>query len=80
MLYEVITTRIWSYSPSSGSAPQEVEVGFKINDGVAGVDHVDTLWVHSDQAVNSPFPVVFYFHYVENPAHLMVDKDTISFT
>lgn len=72
--------RIQTYTPTSGSAPQEVEVGFKINNGTNGFDYFDTIWVYSDQAVNSPFPVVFQFHYVENPAFLMVDKDTIKFT
>jgi hypothetical protein len=73
------SSRLWSWTPGSGTAPQEVLVDFKINDGTSGHDYWDTLWVYSNEAVNSPFPVVFMFHYVDNPAYLTVDKDTIKF-
>ncbi|MCK4632856.1 MAG: hypothetical protein KAT79_06260, partial [candidate division Zixibacteria bacterium] len=72
--------RILSVTPISGTAPQVLDVGFKIIGGAAGDDFYDTLWIHSDDAVNSPFPVVFQFHYVDDPAVLQVDKDTVRFS
>lgn len=69
--------RIFTLNPSSGTAPQVVEVGFKVTGGEAGVDYHDTLWVYSNEAINSPFAVVFLFHYVENPAELYLTRDTI---
>jgi len=71
------STRIFTLNPSSGTAPQTVEVGFKITGGEAGVDYCDTLWVYSNEAINSPFPVVFLFHYIENPAELYLTRDSI---
>jgi hypothetical protein len=69
--------RIFTLNPSSGTAPQVVVVGFKVIGGQAGVDYYDTLWVYSNEAINSPFPVVFVFHYVDNPAQLFVNADTV---
>ncbi len=66
-------TRIFTLSPDSGTAPQVVEVGFKVTSGQPGMDYYDTLWVYSNEAINSPFPVEFVFHYVENPANLFVN-------
>jgi hypothetical protein len=71
------STRIFTLNPSSGTAPQVVEVGFKIIGGQAGEDYYDTLWVFSNQAINSPFPVVFLFHYVDDPAELYLSRDSI---
>jgi len=71
--------RLFTLTPSSGVAPQDVEVGFKITGGTAGVDYYDTLWVYSNEAINSPVPVVFVMHYVDDPAVLHPGKDTIRF-
>jgi len=71
------STRIFTLNPPSGTAPQVVEVGFKIMGGQSGVDYYDTLWVYSNEAINSPFPVVFLFHYMENPAELYLTADTV---
>jgi len=68
--------RIFSLNPSSGTAPQTVEVGFK-GGGQAGQEYHDTLWVYSNEAINSPFPVVFLFHCVEDPAELYLTRDSI---
>jgi len=59
--------RILTMIPSSGTAPQDVSVGFKISAGGVG-DYFDTVWVYSNEATNSPYPVVFQFHFVQNPA------------
>ncbi|HWR84263.1 MAG TPA: hypothetical protein VN285_13265 [Candidatus Deferrimicrobium sp.] len=73
------SSRIFTLTPSSGTADQTVTVGFKIIGGEIGVDYYDTLWVNSNEAVNSPYPVVFLFHYVEEAALLSVTRDTIKF-
>jgi hypothetical protein len=76
---EESSPRILSMNPYSGTAPQTVEVTFKIIGGQAGDDFFDTLWVYSNEAINSPFPVVFQFHYVDNPGQLFVNADTVQF-
>ncbi len=74
---EESSPRILALDPDSGTAPETVEVTFKIIGGVPGVDYYDTLWVFSNQAINSPFPVVFLFHYIDDPAELYLTRDTI---
>ncbi|MEA2030797.1 MAG: hypothetical protein U9N55_04280, partial [candidate division Zixibacteria bacterium] len=70
------STRLLSVIPDAGTAPQEVEVGFKLVSGQSGDDFFDTLWVYSNEAINSPFPVVFQFHLIDNPAQMYVTTDT----
>ena len=72
------STRIFTVTPSAGNAPQVVSVGFKISGGVPGVDYFDTLWVSSPEALNSPVPVVFQFHYVNTPAQIILNRDTVT--
>ncbi len=74
------STRLFEMTPSTGSAPQEIEIVFKLTSGEAGDDFFDTLWVHSNEAINSPFPVVFHFHLVDNPAQMFVTADTARIT
>lgn len=71
------STRIFTLNPSSGTAPQVVEVGFKTIGGIPGDDYFDTLWVYSDEAINSPYPVVFQFHYIDEPALIFLNRDTL---
>lgn len=70
--------RLFTLDPESGTAPQEIEVGFKVQAGSAGNDYFDTIWVHSNEAINSPLPVVFQMHYTEDPAVLHVAPLSIS--
>lgn len=77
---EESSVRLFTYTPPSGTAPQLVEVGFKLTSGSAGDDFFDTLWVHSNEAINSPFPVVFQFHLVDNPSQMYVTTDTAKVT
>ncbi len=72
--------RILTMTPNSGSAPQDINISFKQPGGSAGNDYYDTIWVHSNEAINSPYPVEFHFIYRENPAHLSVNKDTLQLT
>ncbi len=71
------SSRILTLTPSSGTAPQEVEVEFKVTSGSAGDVFSDTVWVFSNEAINSPYPVVFEFHFVENPAYIQLSTDTV---
>ncbi len=70
------SSRIFTLTPSSGTAPETVSVGFKTLGHNPGDDFIDTLWVSSPEAVNSPFPVLFHFHYVEIPAEIVIN-DTV---
>ncbi len=70
--------RILSLTPNTGTAPQVVTVGFKVSGGTVGNDYFDTLWVNSSEATNSPYPVVFQFHYVQNPAILSLSSHTLN--
>ncbi|MBU8933768.1 MAG: hypothetical protein KOO62_07150 [candidate division Zixibacteria bacterium] len=74
---EESSVRLFTVTPSSGTASQEVEVGFKLTSGSAGDIYDDTLWVYSNEAINSPFPVVFQFHLLDNPAYMYVTSDTV---
>ncbi|RKX29359.1 MAG: hypothetical protein DRP47_02030, partial [Candidatus Zixiibacteriota bacterium] len=40
------STRLLSMTPDAGTAPQEVEVAFKLVSGQSGDDFFDTLWVY----------------------------------
>ncbi len=70
------SSRIFTLTPTSGTAPDTVSVGFKILGANPGDDFFDTLWVSSTEAINSPFPVVFQFHYVNIPAEIVM-ADTV---
>ena len=67
---EETAERIDSAAPNSGTAPQAVEVAFSVPDTIYPGDFFDTLWVHSNEAINSPYPVVFQFHVVYDAAIL----------
>ncbi len=69
--------RILSLTPNAGTAPGDVSVGFKISSGGVG-DYFDTVFVTSAEATNSPYPVVFQFHFVQNPALLSVSPHTLN--
>ncbi len=72
--------RLFTLNPSSGTAPEQVSVGFKLFGVSAGEDYRDTLWVHSNEAIDSPFPVVFFFHVVDNAAELHTNRGTLRLT
>ncbi|MBD3332565.1 hypothetical protein GF356_06925 [candidate division GN15 bacterium] len=71
--------RILSVFPDSGAAPDTAFI--EIDDEYASsfAQFTDTLWVYSNEAVNSPVQVLVKTRYVEFPAMLWVNKDTISF-
>jgi hypothetical protein len=74
------STRLFTVSPMSGSVPDSIHLTFKVLGGVVGQEYFDTLWVSSPEAINSPYPVVFHFRIVDEPAVIATNKDTIKFT
>ena len=72
--------RIFEIIPDSGAAPQTVKVRIKIGSGTVGNDYSDTVWVYSNQAINSPVPVVVFMHYVANPAVISVVPQSLNYT
>ena len=70
--------RIIGLVPDSGAVPQSVTASFKTLGGSAGSNFFDTVWVYSNEAINSPQFVVFQFHYVEHPAIIALNKDSVT--
>lgn len=73
------SSRIQSVVPTSGVAPESVQVNFKVS-GSSGVNLYDTIWVSSPEATNSPYPVQFLTRIVDTPAVISLNRDTVSFT
>jgi Dockerin type I domain/Viral BACON domain len=77
---EEFSPRILSLSVASGVAGDTVAVSLKMASIAANTDYSDTVWVSSPEAENSPYPVVFLLHSIDNPAMLDLGPDTLSFT
>ena len=75
--FEEDSPRIVGFNPATGSSPADVEVLFDPAGGVNHQNFTDTVWVHSNEAINSPYPVVFWFHFTDDPAVLNDIQDTI---
>lgn len=75
---EESSPRILGMNPDSGTAPQGVDINFKAQAGTPPNDYFDTIWVYSNEAINSPYPVEIHFIYRENPAYMNVNKDTVN--
>lgn len=71
------SNRLLTVTPISGTAPQAITVTFKVACSFEGQELFDTLWISSPEAVNSPYPVVFHFACLSDPALLSVSRDTI---
>jgi len=76
--FEEDSPRILSLTPSMGTAPAEVVIEFDHTAGTTGDEFYDTLWVYSDEAINSPQPVVFYFRFVYRAARMDFYWDPVS--
>ena len=66
--------RIFSLSPTSGTAGDSVRMTFKL-DGAGsfdGANYTDTIWISSNEAINSPHPLPIHFAYRSNPKNLFV--------
>ncbi len=71
------SSRILTPIPDSGSAPADVEVNFLIRETIEPGYYYDTVWVVSDEATNSPYPVAFTFYANPQPPKIFVNRDTI---
>lgn len=70
---------ISSLTPSSGSAPQEVQVSFSTTVLSVG-DYYTDITVTSPEAINSPQYVTVHFHISNNPAQLALIPTSINFS
>lgn len=70
---------IMSITPSSGTAPQDVALGFKTFSLGVG-DYIDTVIVTSPEAINSPQVLIVNFHVTESPAMITLFPSSISFS
>lgn len=70
--------RIQNVTPDSAAAPATVSITYK-QSVIPGLNLLDTLWVFSDEASNSPVMVITLLHLVDQPAVLSVDTDTLDF-
>ena len=70
------SSRIMSLSPTSGAAPESLHVNFKLGGGT-NITYIDTVWVTSPEAVNSPYPVIFLTRIVDVPQQLSLSQDTV---
>lgn len=74
-----VSKYIVDIDPSSGTAPQEVFVGFKTSILPLG-DYYDTITVTSPEAINSPQYLVVHYHISTDPARIAVMPGSISYT
>lgn len=67
-------------SDTAGTAPFTITASFDVvGEGTNGQNIFDTLWVSSPEAINSPFPVVFQFRFVDIPARVVASPKTLTF-
>lgn len=69
-------TRIFDIYPDSGTAPGTVNLIIRVQ---AEGDYFDTVWVYSNEAINSPVEVIFQWHFVDNPAVLSLTPPSLSY-
>lgn len=67
-------------SDTAGTAPFTITASFDVvGEGTNGQNIYDTLWVSSPEAINSPFPIVFQFHFIDVPARVVATPGTLTF-
>lgn len=71
--------RITKLTPDTAQAPALITVLYKIANASDGEIVSDTIWITSDQAANSPYPVVITLRFVQDPAFIGTSLDTIKF-
>jgi hypothetical protein len=71
------STRIIGIDIHSGVADDSVTLTYRIKSASEGQQYLDTVWVYSNEAINSPVPVPMLIRIVSEPAILEVDKDTV---
>jgi hypothetical protein len=73
------SSRILLLNPDTASTTQQLEVRYKMSSAFDGETVTDTFWIKSDQAINSPYPVVMTLRFVDFPAVIGLNADTIKF-
>lgn len=68
-----------SLVPNSGAAPAVVEASFTVTPMPANTIIDDTVWVASNEAINSPRPVIIRFRFVDIPAVVVASPVTLTF-
>jgi len=74
---EEFSDKIISVTPDSGAVPQTVTIQFDSIPGFAGWDSFDTIMIYSDEASNSPRPLVIQYHLLDDPARIVANRDTL---
>jgi len=74
------TGRIVAVEPRQGTAPQIVSVYFEYPVWGYDITFLDTLWVQSGDAANSPVRVVFEQRVLKDPAVISVPPDPVVLT
>jgi len=70
--------RIVSLTPDSGAVPQSVTIVFDSVSGNPGAVFVDTIWVYSLEADNSPLMFKINYECFADPAKIIVSKDSVN--
>jgi len=70
--------RILSLTPDSGAVPQTVQIVFDTVYCGFGLTYTDTIMVYSLEALNSPLMVILDYHCYDDPAKIIVSKDTVN--
>ncbi|UCC44723.1 MAG: hypothetical protein JSU65_01995 [Candidatus Zixiibacteriota bacterium] len=73
------SSRIDSISVGSGTAPDSAILYFDVKSVQEGEETLDTVWISSNEAINSPQPVAVRLRFVQDPAVLALSHDTITF-
>ncbi|UCD95012.1 MAG: hypothetical protein JSU69_02885, partial [Candidatus Zixiibacteriota bacterium] len=74
---EETSPRIISMEPDSESVPQTVTVTFDSIQCVNGQTFIDTAWIHSLEAINSPQPIEFLFMCYTSPPMILLNYDSV---
>lgn len=72
-------SEIVDISVGSGTAPDSVTLTFDFKTANDGDEWEDTVWVASNEAINSPVAVPIRLRFVTEPAILELSHDTITF-
>ncbi|HUV31322.1 MAG TPA: dockerin type I domain-containing protein [Acidobacteriota bacterium] len=75
---EESSAEIIDVAPASGTAPDSVTLTFRFKSVTQGQQHFDTVWVYSNEAINSPQPVPLRLRFVADPAIIGLNTDSIT--
>jgi hypothetical protein len=70
---------IKTVTPSTGTAPQDVTLGFFTQNLGLG-DYIDTVMVTSPEALNSPQKLIVDFHVTSSPATMVLFPTSVTFS